>query len=330
MTPPLSGPTAGQLVTVFGASGFIGRHVVRALAQAGWRVRAACRRPDLAGHLQPMGGPGQIHAVQVNVRPEHAASIARALEGASAVVNLVGILAEGGKQRFDAVQNEGAGAVAAAAAAAGITQVVHVSAIGADAASPSAYGRSKAAGEAAVLKAVPSAVILRPSIVFGPEDDFFNRFAAMATMAPALPLIGGGTTRFQPVHVDDVAAAVVAALAGRAKPGTVYELGGPEVLTFRACLEQVLATTGFKRPLVSLPFGLAGFLASLLSFVPNAPLTPDQVQLLKRDNVVSDAAIAEGRVLSALTDRAATLAAVLPTYLWRYRSNGQFAKGHAA
>jgi NADH dehydrogenase len=330
MTPPLSGPAAGQLVTVFGASGFVGRHVVRALAQAGWRVRAACRRPDLAGHLQPMGGPGQIHAVQVNVRPEHAASIARALEGASAVVNLVGILAEGGKQRFDAVQHEGAGAIAAAAAAAGITRVVHVSAIGADAASPSAYGRSKAAGEAAVLKAVPSAVILRPSIVFGPEDDFFNRFASMAALAPALPLIGGGTTRFQPVHVDDVAAAVAAALAGRAKPGTVYELGGPEVLTFRSCLEQVLATTGLKRRLVSLPFGLAGFLASLMSFVPNAPLTPDQVQLLKRDNVVSDAAIAEGRVLSALTERAGTLAAVLPTYLWRYRQSGQFAKGHTA
>lgn len=320
-------PASGQLVTVFGGSGFIGRHVVRALARAGWRVRAACRRPDLAGYLQPMGGVGQIHAVQVNVRPEHAASVARALEGASAVVNLVGILAEGGKQRFDAVQHQGAATIAAAAKAAGIDRVVHLSAIGADAASPSAYARTKAAGEAAMLADVPSAVILRPSIVFGPEDDFFNRFAAMAEMAPALPLIGGGKTRFQPVYVCDVADAVVAALAGKAKPGTVYELGGPDILSFRACLEQVMAVTGHKRFLVNLPFGVAGLLANLMSVVPGAPLTPDQVTLLKRDTVVSEAATAEGRVLVALTDKASTVGAVLPTYLWRYRKHGQF--GHA-
>lgn len=320
-------PASGQLVTVFGGSGFIGRHVVRALAQAGWRVRAACRRPDLAGYLQPMGGVGQIHAVQVNVRPEHAASVARALDGASAVVNLVGVLSEGGKQSFEAVQHQGAATIAAAAKAAGIDRVVHISAIGADAASPSAYARTKAAGEAAMLAAVPSAVILRPSIVFGPEDDFFNRFAAMAEMAPALPLIGGGRTLFQPVHVGDVAAAVVGALAGKAKPGAIYELGGPEVLSFRACLEQVMVVTGHKRPLVNLPFGLASFAASLMRFIPNAPLTPDQVTLLKRDTVVSDAAKADGRVLAALTDKAATVAAVLPTYLWRYRKHGQF--GHA-
>src|SRR5690606_14837360 len=218
-----------RLVTVFGGSGFIGRHLVRALAKSGWRIRVAVRRPDLAFHLQPLGRVGQIHAVQANVRVQD--SVDRAAEGSDAIVNLVGILYQSGKQRFDAVQAQGAAAVARAAAA-NKAQLVQFSAIGADADSKSEYARSKAAGAAAALAAVPGATIVKPSIVFGPEDEFFNRFAAMARISPILPLIGGGQTRFQPVFVGDVAGAVDAILAGQGKPGTTYELGGPEVRTF--------------------------------------------------------------------------------------------------
>jgi NADH dehydrogenase len=215
------------LVTIYGGSGFLGRHVVRAIAKTGARMRIAVRRPELAGHLQPLGGVGQINPVQANVRfPD---SLLAAAEDADAVVNLVGILFPTGKQTFKTVQDEGAWHVAEAAQAAGARALVHVSAIGADANSPSAYARSKAAGEKAVVQAFPKAVILRPSVVFGPEDDFFNRFAALARISPALPLIGGGKTRFQPVFVGDVAKAVVAGLTGKAKPGLPYELGGPEV-----------------------------------------------------------------------------------------------------
>src|SRR5689334_1684724 len=265
---------AETLVTVFGGSGFLGRHVVRALAREGYRVRPAVRRPDLAGHLQPLGRVGQIHAVQANLRyPE---SVEAAVRGADVVVNLVGILFERGKQTFDAVQAEGAATVARAAAAAG-ARMVHVSALGADPDSPALYGRSKAAGETAVLAAVPDATILRPSILFGPEDDFFNRFAALARMAPALPLIGGGLTKFQPVFVGDVAQAVLRAVGGRAKGGAVYELGGPEVKTFRALMEYVLTVTERKRMLMPLPFGLARLQAMVLQFMPKPLLTPDQV-----------------------------------------------------
>ncbi len=242
------------LVTVFGGSGFLGRHVVRALARRGYRIRVAVRRPELAGFLQPLGRVGQIHAVQANLR--YPASVEAAVRDADAVVNLVGLLYERGRQRFDTVQGFGAEAVALAAAAFG-ARLVHVSAIGADENGSSHYARSKAAGERLARAAVPSAVILRPSIVFGPEDDFFNKFAAIARFSPALPLVGGGHTRFQPVFAGDVAAAVAAALEGRAAPGTTYELGGPETKTFKELMQFVLATTERSRLLIPIPFALA-------------------------------------------------------------------------
>ncbi|BBE73698.1 complex I NDUFA9 subunit family protein [Oharaeibacter diazotrophicus] len=310
-----------RLVTVFGGSGFLGRHVVRALARRGYRVRVAVRRPDLAGHLQPLGTVGQIHAVQANLR--FRASVDRAVQGADAVVNLVGILAGSGAQTFDAVHAFGARAVAEAARAAGIGRLVHVSAIGADAASASGYARSKAAGEAAVRETVPGAVILRPSIVFGPEDDFFNRFADMARFSPVLPAIGGGETRFQPVFVGDVAEAVARAVDG-AVPAGVVELGGPEVVTFREVMERVCRETGRKRAIVSVPFGIAELAAKLTGWLPGAPITADQVELLKTDNVVSDAATAEGRTLAGLGIVPHTMAAILPTYLYRYTVHGQY------
>ena len=317
---------AETLVTVFGGSGFLGRHVVRALAREGYRVRAAVRRPDLAFHLQPLGRVGQIHPVQANLR--YPASVEAAVRDADVVINLVGILFERGKQRFEAVQAEGAHAVARAAAATG-AHVIHVSALGADPDSPALYARSKAAGEAAVLGTVPDATVLRPSILFGPEDDFFNRFAAMARMSPALPLIGGGHTRFQPVFVGDVAQAILRAVGGHAKGGTIYELGGPEVKTFRELMEYVLAVTERRRLLVPLPFGLARLQAQFLKLLPKPLLTPDQVELLRRDNVVSEAARAERRPIAAFGIEPAALAAVVPSYLWRVRKTGQF-KSRAA
>jgi NADH dehydrogenase len=320
-------PLNGKLVTVFGGSGFVGRHAVRALAQAGYRVRVAVRRPDLAGFLQPLGAVGQIQAVQANLR--YRWSIDRALDEADAAVNLVGILAPSGRQSFEAVQAFGARAVAEAAKAAGLPGLVHVSAIGADPASPSLYARSKAEGEAGVLRAFPDAVVLRPSIVFGPEDGFFNRFAKLAQVAPALPVIGPDT-RFQPVFVGDVAAAVLAAIDGRARTGTVYELGGPQALTFRECLDLLLKEIDRKRPIVAVPFWTAKLQARVLQLLPNAPLTVDQVLLLEHDNVVSAAAEAEGRTLVGLGVQPTSLAAILPTYLWQYRVQGQFAARRSA
>ena len=312
-----------RLVTIYGGSGFLGRHVVRALAKRGWRIRVAVRRPDLAPYLKPLGGVGQIHAVQTNVRfPD---SVAAAADGADAVVNLVGILYQRGRQRFSAIQAEGAAAVARAAADAG-AKLVHVSAIGADPDSPSAYARTKAAGEAAALSAVPDAVVLRPSILFGPEDDFFNRFAAMARLSPALPLIGGGHTRFQPAFAGDVAAAIAVALDGGAKGGAIYELGGPEAKTFRALMQLMLREIGRKRLLLPIPFTLARVQAFFLEWLPTPPLTRDQVRLLERDNVVSDEAAREGRTLLGLGITPTALAAVLPSYLWRFRKAGQFSK----
>lgn len=309
------------LVTVFGGSGFLGRHVVRALAKLGYRIRVAVRRPELAGFLQPLGQVGQIHAVQANVR--HSASVEAAARDADVVINLVGILFERGRQKFDAVQAFGAEAVALAAAAFG-ARMVHVSAIGADEHAPSHYARSKAVGERLVLAAVPSAVILRPSVLFGPEDDFFNKFAAIARFSPALPLIGGGHTRFQPVFAGDVASAVVAAIEGRADDGEVYELGGPEVRSFKQLMQFMLATIERQRLLVPIPFALAKFQAGILQLLPKPLLTPDQVELLRGDVTVSDQAKREGRTLKALGIDAVAMAAIVPSYLWRFRKAGQF------
>src|SRR5476649_2820691 len=315
------------LVTVFGGSGFVGRHVVRALAKRDYRIRVAVRRPELAGHLQPLGKVGQIHAVQANLR--YPASVEAAMRDSHAAINLVGILAEAGAQKFDAVQGVGAGAVAKAASAAG-ARMVHVSAIGADENSLSRYGRSKAAGERAVLEAVPSATILRPSVVFGPEDQFSNRFASLARVSPMLPLIGGGLTKLQPVYVGDVATAVADAVDGKTRAGATYELGGPEVLTMREVIEAILATIERQRMLISLPFGLAKFKAMFLQFAPGAlKLTPDQVALLRSDNVVSDAAKAAGLTLEGMGIAADSLEAIAPQYLWRFRAAGQFQKKNA-
>jgi NADH dehydrogenase len=309
------------LVTVFGGSGFLGRHVVRALANRQYRIRVAVRRPELCGYLRPMGRVGQIHAVQANLRyPE---SVAAAVRDADIVVNLVGILFERGRQRFDDVQAQGAQAVARAAKAAD-AQLIHVSAIGADENATSSYARSKAVGERLVLAAQPEAIIVRPSIVFGPEDDFFNRFAALARMAPALPLVGGGHTRFQPVFAGDVAQAIAKAVDGDAKPGTIYELCGPDVRTFKELMEFTLATIQRRRLLVPVPFALMKLQAMFLQFLPKPPITPDQVELLKRDNVVSDDARRDGRTLEGLGIMPETIAAIVPTYLWRFRKTGQF------
>lgn len=314
-------PGMNRLVTVFGGSGFVGRYVVRALADAGFRVRVACRRPDLAGFLLPLGNVGQIQLVQANLR--YRWSIDRAMDGADVAVNLVGVLAESGRQSFDGVQARGAGWVAEAAAAAGAS-LIHVSAIGADAQSQSDYARTKAEGEKRVREAVPDAIILRPSVIFGPEDEFFNRFAGMARLAPGLPLIGGGETRFQPIYVGDVAAAVAKSASGSVPGGTLWELGGPEVLTFRACMERMLDIIGRKRALVPLPFTLARMIAGIAQYIPGAPLTPDQVELLKSDNVVSEAAQRDGRTLGDLGINPTALAAILPSYLVRFRKHGQF------
>jgi NADH dehydrogenase len=296
--------------------------VVRALAKQHYRVRVAVRRPELAGYLQPLGRVGQIHAVQANVR--HAGSVATAVRDADVVVNLVGILYQQGRQRFDAVQREGAETVARASALHG-ARLVQMSAIGADANSGSLYARTKAAGEQAVLAAVPGATIIRPSIVFGPEDDFFNKFASLARFMPALPLIGGGKTRFQPVFAGDVAAAVAAAVAGETRPGATYELGGTEVLSFRELMRFVLATIDRRRLLLPIPFGLAKLQATLLQLLPGPPLlTRDQVELLKRDSVVSDAAKDEGRTLAGLGIEPTSIQAIVPSYLWRFRPAGQF------
>src|SRR5215470_2019259 len=281
---------ADTLITIFGGSGFLGRHVVRALAKRQYRIRVAVRRPDLAGYQQPLGRVGQIHAVQANVR--NRPSVAAAVRGSDVVINLVGILFESGRQRFDAVQSFGAEGVALAAAAHN-ARMVHVSAIGADENSTAAYARAKRQGELMVLSATPDATIFRPSILFGPNDDFFNRFAGIARMSPILPLVGGGHTRFQPVFAGDVADAIAKAVEGATKPGTIYELGGPEVFTFKELMEFVLATTQRRRLLMPLPFELAKLQAAVFELASKIPLrvlskpllTRDQVELLRYDNV---------------------------------------------
>lgn len=323
MTSPAN---TDKLATVFGASGFVGRAIVANLARRGWRIRAACRRPDLAGHLQPMGVVGQIHPIQANVRYPN--SIRAAVEGADLVVNAVGILFPTGKQRFRAVHTEGAGHIAEVSAATGVETLIHISAIGASEKSASRYARSKALGEAAVLKAFPTAVVLRPSIVFGSEDEFFNRFAAMAQISPVLPLIGGGKTKFQPVYVGDVGAAVAKVADGIGERGAVYELGGPEQFTFRELLDQTQEYAGRERGYLSMPFWLAKLQAMLTWPLPNTlrPLTVDQVRLLKSDNVVSETASKEGRTLADLgVARPTAIAAVVPQYLERFQPKGYFA-----
>jgi NADH dehydrogenase len=309
------------LVTVYGGSGFLGRHVVRALAKRHYRIRVAVRRPELAGYLQPLGRVGQIHAVQANLR--NAPSVEAAARDAQVIVNLVGVLFERGRQRFDSVHAYGAEQIALAAHAHG-AHMVHVSAIGADENSASAYARSKAKAEQLVLAAQPSAVIMRPSIMFGPEDDFFNRFAALARLSPALPLIGGGLTRFQPVFVGDVATAIADAVDGNVRPGTIYELGGPDVRTFKELMQFVLATIERKRLLIPIPFFVARMQAMFLQYLPKPLLTPDQVELLRADNIVSESATAEKRTLQGLGIEPEPIEAIVPSYLWRFRKTGQF------
>ena len=309
------------LITIYGGSGFLGRHLVRALARRGYRIRVAVRRPELAGHLQPLGLVGQINAVQANIR--NTASVEAAARGADVLINLVGILFERGRQRFDAVHTHGAEQVALAANAHG-ARMVHVSAIGADENGPSHYARSKATAEKLVLSAQPTAVVMRPSILFGPEDHFFNRFAAMARISPALPLIGGGHTKFQPVFVGDVAAAITEAVAGNARAGAIYELGGPDVRTFKELMQFILATIERKRLLVPLPFFAARMKAAFLQFAPTPLITPDQVAQLRVDNVVSQGAIADGSTLQGLGLEPEPIEAIVPSYLWRFRKTGQF------
>ena len=287
----------------------------------GYRIRVACRRPDLAGHLQPLGNVGQIQPIQANVRVRW--SVDHAVQGADHVVNLVGILYESGRQRFGAVQDFGARAIAEAARSVG-AGITHVSALGANVDSESAYARTKALGEKAVLETVPDAVIYRPSINFGPEDDFFNRFAAMARFSPALPLLGGGKTRLQPVYVGDVAEAIARSVDGAVEGGKIYELGGPKVLTFKECMQEMLAVIERKRLLVSVPWWVARLQASILELLPKPLLTNDQVTQLQSDNVVSDEAIKEGRTFAATGITPRTIGAILPSYLWRFRATGQF------
>ncbi len=310
-----------KLATIFGGSGFVGRHVVRVLANKGYQVRVAVRRPDLAGHLKPLGNVGQIQLVQANLR--YRKSVDAAVRGADVVVNLVGILQESGRQKFDAVQVFGARAVAEAARSAG-ARLVHMSAIGADPESDSEYGETKGLGEEAVREVSKNSTIIRPSIVFGPEDDFFNRFGAMARIAPALPLIGGGTTKFQPVYVGDVANAIALSVDGSAKAGKTYELGGPKIATFRECLELLLKETGRNRMLINLPWFVAGMMGSALGWLPGAPITSDQVEMLKTDNIVSEKALREGRTLEGLGIEPTPMSAILPSYLVQYRPQGQF------
>ncbi len=313
-----------NLVTIYGGSGFVGRYIARRMAKAGWRVRVAVRRPNEAGFVRTYGVVGQVEPVLCNIRDD--ASVALAMQGADAVVNCVGILNEIGKNSFDAVQAEGAARVARLATEAGVTRLVQISAIGADAEAASDYARTKAEGEAAVLEHFPGAVILRPSIIFGPEDGFFNRFAGMTRMGPALPLVGA-EARFQPVYVDDVAQAAVKAITGEAASGT-YELGGPDVATFRELMQEMLKVIHRRRLLLGLPFWVARIMGGVLDLVQaatfglvtNSMLTRDQVRNLKNDNVVS----ADAKGFADLGIVPTAMESVLPQYLWRFRPSGQY------
>lgn len=315
-----------NLVTVFGGSGFVGTQAVRHLAKAGWRIRVAVRNPGAAYRMRLMGDVGQIDVVQANIR--NLPSLERALEGAAAAVNLVGVLYETGRQGFQAVQVMGARSVAEAARDAGVSRLVQMSALGADASSPSKYARSKAEGEAAVRAVCPDAVIVRPSIIFGPGDGFFNRFAAMAQISPALPLIGGGHIRFQPVYVTDVAQALAKAVSDPSLAGQTLELGGPGVFSFRELMQMMLAETGQRRALIPIPFPVASLMGTVSGWsrvVMAPPLTADQVELLKADNVVSG----QHPGLAELGVTPTTLDTILPTYLYSFRRGGQYADQEA-
>jgi len=309
------------LVTVFGGSGFVGGQVVRALAKAGHRVRVAVRNPNLAYRMRMLGDVGQIEVVQANVR--NVPSVARAVDGAEAVVNLVGVLWESGRQTFQTLHVMGAKTIAEQAKAAGVKRLVQVSALGADLESSSKYQRTKAQGEAAVRAAFPGAVVIRPSIMFGAEDKFFNKFGQMAALFPALPLIGGGETKFQPVYVGDVAQVVAKAVASPAAEGLTYELGGPAVYSFKALMELILRETGRNRVLAPIPFFAARLIGKVGDLSPiNPPLTSDQVESLKTDNVADNGlpGLAEAGVVPTAVE------AVVPSYLYRYRKGGQYAE----
>ncbi|MEM9146249.1 MAG: complex I NDUFA9 subunit family protein [Pseudomonadota bacterium] len=309
--------TEAPIAAIVGGSGFVGRYIAQALAREGWRVRVGCRRPHEAHFVRPYGVVGQVEPVQCNIRDD--ASIARLVDGAEAVINCVGILFESGPNKFDSVQAEGAGRVARLAAEAGARTMVHISAIGADAHSPADYARTKAAGEAAVQAAFPTAVILRPSIVFGTEDQFFNRFAKMARLSPMVPVVGG-STRFQPVWVQDVAEAAARSAMGKAEPG-VYELGGPNVYTFRALIELMLRVIRRRRLIVDIPFFAARIQGMILGLLPNPPITTDQVRLLESDNVVSEGALG----FEALGIVPEAPEGIIESYLYPYRPYGQYA-----
>ena len=309
---------ADRVVTVFGGSGFIGRHLIGRLARQGWIVRVAVRRPSRADFLKPMGDVAQVTPIRAPIQDQIA--VDSAVAGADAVINLVGILYERGPQTFAAVHDRGAQAVATAAAAAGVERLVQVSALGADLHGAADYARSKGAGEVAVRTAFPNAVILRPSVVFGPEDGFFNRFATIARLSPVLPLIGGGGTRFQPVYVGDVADAIAKSVTDPACAGRTYELGGPHIYTFKELMELLLRQIHRRRLLVPWPFALAELQAAFFELLPVPPLTRDQVRLLRRDNVVTEGAL----TLADLGIAATAAEVILPSYLDRHRPRGRF------
>jgi len=316
----------GSVVTVFGGSGFLGRYAVEALARDGWRVCAAVRRPELAGHLQPLGEVGQIYAVQANVRYPDA--VARAVTNAEAVVNLAGIFTEQGRQKFEAVHVAGARGIAKSAREAGVRSLVHVSAIGAEPKSSSRYARSKAAGEEAVLDEFPQSMILRTAVAFGPEDRLFNRFAALARVSPVIPLIGGGRSGWQPIYAGDVGAAIAAACSGKSYPHTIYELGGPETITLRQVLDRTLQWSGRRRLYVPLPYWIFKLVALTMLPLPRRlrPFSVDEIRLLEADNMVGELARAEGRTLAGLgIEQPHATASIVPAYLERFHPRGQFA-----
>lgn len=314
-----------KLVTIFGGSGFVGRYIAQRMARQGWRVRVAVRRPNEAHFVRPYGRVGQVEPILANIRNED--SVRQAVSGADAVVNCVGTFDASGKNNFEAVQHEGAGRIARLAAEAGVAQMVHISAIGADVEGDSLYAQSKGKGEAAVLQAFPNAVILRPSVIFGPEDQFFNRFAAMARISPTIPLVGADT-KFQPVYVDDVAQAAELGVLGQAEPG-IYELGGPDVDSFRELIDQMLAVVRRRRLVLPLPFWIgsamghvSGAISAITGGLAPQPITVDQVRSLREDNVVSG----DEKTFSDLGITPASIEAVIPSYLWQFRPSGQYAE----